>query len=409
MDWKKIGIIVLFVAAAGLFAFFLYWFFWRPIFAPRADKNANVNQPGQLPGAININGRIYTTNINGGLPPGVNLNNAAEVAEILTRPATQIVKAEVVTKDPAYFAAPTGVGEFVYYNPTDGKFYRVSANGAVSAFSDKIFKNVSNVTWSNSRDKAVLEYPDGAKIVYDFETKKQITLPKHWEEFSFSPNDSQIAFKSIALDPENRFLAVAKYDGTQSKTLEEIGGFEDQFQTEWSPNNQMVGTFTEGKDADRSNVYFIGQNNENFKLMLVEGRGFQSEWSPTGDKMVYSVYNSGNDFKPTLWVADTSPDRIGDNRHSLGLDTWADKCAFAGNNTVYCAVPTSLPYGAGVQPLVASTIADEIYEINLSTGMRRLVATPDGNHTISQIFVSDSSNEIFFQDMNNQRIYRIQP
>ena len=261
------------------------------------------------------------------------------------------------------------------------------------------------MTWANNRGQAVLEYPDGSNIVYDFNTNKQVTLPKHWQDFSFAPADNGIAFKSMALDVENRFLAIAGPDGSQSRILENIGEKEDQFQVNWSPNNQMIATFSKGKDLNRSEVYFVGLNNENFKYMLVEGRGFEGQWSPEGDRMVYSVYNSGNGYKPELWIADADPSNIGNNRHQLNLQTWSDKCSFTNSQKLFCAVPSNLPDGVSLDRSQASGYIDQIYEIDLSTGSKKLLAVPEGNHAIDRIMTS--GNQLFFHDQNTNRLYKI--
>ena len=209
------------------------------------------------------------------------------------------------------------------------------------------------------------------------------------------------------MDIENRFLAIANDDGSNIKTLEHIGGIENQVAVNWSPTNQMIATVTKGKDGDRSEVYFIGQNDENYKLMIVNGRDFRGLWSPTGNQMVYSVYNSQNDYKPQLWISDASPTTIGENRRSLNLETWADKCSFVSTNKIYCAVPTSLPYGAGLEPGIANTIPDQIYELDLTTGAKKLIAIPEGEHTISQIIFNDNYNYLLFTDANNNQVYKI--
>lgn len=411
LDWKKLGVMALFIGAVALFAFFIYYFFFKPLISPAPTTPTNTNQVnGQLPTTVNINGRIYTVDSTTGLPitngntNTTNLNSNNSPTGALAGGLTPITQ---LTNTPSLFSIADKNGQVIYYNSVDGKFYTLLADGTIKAFSDQTFHNVSQVTWSQNRDKAVLEYPDGSNIIYDFTTNKQTTLPKHWYNFTFSPTDQQIAFKSDALDPENRFLAVAGIDGSKPVILENLGDKSDSFNVNWSPNKQMVATFTQGKDLDRSEVYFVGLNNENFKYMLVEGRDFRGQWSPTGDKMVYSVYNSNSNFKPQLWISDASVASIGNNRRSLGLDTWADKCTFSSNSKMYCAVPVELPVGAGMNARVADDIPDQIYEINLDTGTKTLIASPDGNHTMANLIINESLNYIMFTDLNNNKIYKI--
>ena len=409
LDWKKIGLIILFIVAIIFFAFFLYYFFFRTIFTPaNLPINQNINQANLNGGLISAGNGNINRNIIGGLinqGNNTNSNNGQnQPAPIANGGVTQI---QPVVNQPVYFPTLDQNNNIIYYDKTDEKFYRTTLDGQKTAISDTVFHEVSNTVWSHSRDKAVLQYPDGSNIVYDFKNNKQITLPSHWTNFSFSTDDQQLAFKSYGLDTENRFLAVAKYDGTQAKILESIGGVEDQFQANWSPNNQMVATFKENKDLDRANIYFIGLNKENFKSMTVEGRDFQGVWSPQGNTMLYSVYSSDNDYKPQLWISEAYGDNIGNNRQKIELSTWADKCYFADNSNLYCAVPKELPYGAGIDRTIDKTVADNIYQINLDTGAKNILAIPEGDHSINSVMTSPDRSYLLFTDANTNKIYKI--
>ncbi len=175
----------------------------------------------------------------------------------------------------------------------------------------------------------------------------------------------------------------------------------------WSPNNQVVALYAEGLDYDRQTVYFLGLNGENFKSMVVPGRGFQYQWSPQGDKMLYSVYSSDNEMKPMLWITNASGNQIGENRQRLNLQTWAEKCTFASNEEIYCAVPTNLDYGAGLMPALANQTPDYIYKINTKTGSKQLVAIPDHNITVGSMMISPDGSKLFLTDKNTGVIRQI--
>jgi hypothetical protein len=399
IDWKKIALITGFIALILFLSLAIYFVFFRTLIAP--PEVITPTTPGTPTGTLPT-----TTGTRPALIDGSETGGGANNQNPTTGNAITPESVEAFIDEPAYFATPTTDGGIIYYSSDKDKFYQVSVSGTVTTYDNKAFYNVSNVNWSPDRNRAVLEYPDGSNIVYDFTTGKQITLPAHWQDFSFSPTNGQIAFKSIALDPNNRFLAVSNYDGTGSKTIDSLGTKGSQFEVNWSPNNQMVANFTEGKDGTRSEVFFIGLNNENFKAMTVEGYDFNSIWSPKGDKMVYSVYTPGNNYKPELWIADVSTNSIGDNRQRLNLETWGDKCVFADDTRLLCAVPTSLPFGAGLDRTSANNTSDSLYEINLATGARRTISTGDKNYTIDKIIATPNSDDIFFTDVNNQ-LYRI--
>jgi hypothetical protein len=104
---------------------------------------------------------------------------------------------------------------------------------------------------------------------------------------------------------------------------------------------------------------------------------------------------------------DANGDNIGRNRRTLNVDTWADKCTFSDSSTVYCAVPTELPRGAGLEPGVADEIPDNIYKIDLVTGLQTKVAEPEGQHTVGKLMLSPDGKSIFFTDKSSQILNEI--
>lgn len=186
-----------------------------------------------------------------------------------------------------------------------------------------------------------------------------------------------------------------------------MGENADSVYSAWSPNNQIVAMYTEGKDYDRQEVYFVGLNGENFKSTIIEGRGFDPKWSDDGSKLLYSVYSSANDMKPNLWIVDAEGDQIGSERKNLNVETWAEKCTYANTVDLYCAVPENLPEGAGVFKQLAKTTKDNLYKINTLTGQKSLVAVPDGSYNMSNLIVSENGYNLYFTDETTSNLYKI--
>jgi len=212
----------------------------------------------------------------------------------------------------------------------------------------------------------------------------------------------------MGVDPDNRWLIVANADGSKAKAIENIGTKDSTVYSSWSPNNQIIAMYTEGIDFNSQNVYFVGLNGENFKSTVVEGRGFDPVWSTTGDRLLYSVYNTSDNLKPRLWIVDASGNNISNNRKSLDISTWASKCTFASNTEVYCAVPDNMPDNAGLFPELADKTQDSLYKIDLTTGEQKLIAVPDGSYNISQIVVPKDQNYLYFTDKLSGSIYKVQ-
>ncbi|MBN2854560.1 hypothetical protein JXK06_03470, partial [Patescibacteria group bacterium] len=252
-----------------------------------------------------------------------------------------------------------------------------------------------------------LEYPDGRKILYNFETEKQASLPSHWQDFSFSPDSGQLVSKSIGLDPDNSWLVISNDDGSKAEAIEKIGTNANIVYPAWSPAQQIVGLYTGGVDFNRQEIFFIGQNDENFKSTIIEGRGLEFQWSSDGDRLLYSVWNTEDNLNPRLWLVSASVDSIGQARKSLDLMTWSHKCTFATNSEVYCAVPESLPEGAGLFPELADQTKDILYKIDLNTGAKKLLAIPDGAYNVSEIMVPENQDVLYFTDKKTNELYKV--
>lgn len=405
--YKKIFLIIGFL----ILVVFLGWLIWQTFFhsttvEPTPGGTASTSSTGlptagpggETSGEITGPTTLPSGQTSGGAPDS---NKPSEIA------LGGLTKTQIMTDSPTLDPTLSKNGGVQYYNKDDGHFYTLDKNGKATLLSDKVFYDVENVVWSPSKDKAVIEYPDGSKILYNFSDKSQVTLPSHWEDFSFSPSSGQLISKSLGLDAENRWLTVSSDDGSKAINIENIGTNDKTVYPSWSPNNQIVAMYTKGVDFNRQEVYFVGLNDENFKSTVIEGRGFESQWSTTGDKLLYSVYNTDTNLNPKLWIVDATPDTISQDRKSIDLNTWASKCTFASNTEVYCAVPNSLEKGSGLFPELADKTQDSLYKIDLKTGTKELIAVPDGAYNISQIVVPSDEKNLYFTDKKTNQIYKI--
>jgi hypothetical protein len=403
--YKKLIFLAVFLLLTILIGYFIFAIFFKPSFAPETGQPTATTTGSGLPSANQGKGQIVENTPPESLPAeqrpdtGIKANETAQGG---------LTETEELTGLPAIAATVGANGKDVqYYNNTDGKFYRLDENGDAVPLTDKIFHQVSSVVWAPNKTEAILEYPDGANIIYNFSTNKQISLPAHWKDFSYAPDGKQIVMKSMGSDPDNRWLAVVTSDGTQVRSVENLGDKDDTVYPDWSPNNQMVAMFTEGIDFDRQNVYFVGLNGENFKSTIIDGRGFQPKWQPEGKQLLYSVYSTQSDLKPELWLVDAEGDQIGNNRKRLNLQTWAEKCSFASATDLYCAVPNSLEDNSGLFPELAKTTIDRLYRIDLATGAKKMIAIPDGNYTIENISLTTDQKNLYFTDKNTGKLYKV--
>jgi len=396
---KKIALILLFIGVTIGMAFLLYRFFFAgPPSAPPVTEppvttpgggglpTAGEGQPGGEvilgPDGLPISPGTGTPTEPGGGAPGGAPESLAGAGTV------------------AVAASPTNAG-LNYFNQSDGRFYRIDGDGNAIRLSDKTFLEASGVTWAKTGGKAVIEFPDQSKIVYDFDQETQVTLPKHWEDFAFTDDGSTIVAKSIGLDPDNRWLVAAASDGSSAKLIEPLGDNADKVTVSVSPDASILAfsATAEPVGFDTRDILPIGPNGENLKAMRVEGFDFIPEWAPDGKRLVYSAAASIDDFLPALWVVRADGNSVGGGRIKLNVRTWADKCTFADADTMYCAEPTSLPSGAGLQRNIADSTPDRLLKIDLNTGVARDINPASGfSQTVTTMSVSDDGSALFVAD-----------
>lgn len=413
INFKKTLILIGFLLIVILVGYLLFKLFISPTgqinLIPNQDPEQTGQTSGGLPNAGEGSGQIIDDLEPGRLVPDDSTNiDGQNIDQLLQETASRDNKITNITThstlDPTLAVNGAGVN---YYNKEDNKFYQLNSDGEVVALSDEQFYQVQDVNWSPKQDKAVMTFPDDSKIIYDFNTEQQVSLPSHWQEFDWSPSGEQLAFKSIGYSTDNRYMAIVNSDGSGSQVIEKIGNNADKIITSWSPNNQIIALMTEGTSFDSKTVYFMGLNGENFRSMEIAGRGFNHIWSPQGDKLIYSVYSSATDYKPMLWIADAQGDDIGANQVPLGLETWGDKCIFANNNELYCAVPRALDQGAGMLPNIANNSSDDLYYINLQTNTKTIISE-EGYYNMINLIITENQNSLYFTDKLSGRLHKIE-
>ncbi|MFH0804778.1 MAG: hypothetical protein V1916_01120 [Patescibacteria group bacterium] len=421
MENKRILYIVAFIVLVIAFGAMIYFVFLRDLVSPANTNNATIPANGNANATLpNINGaaNVNRINVNGGVNVNVaNVNVPVSNVNVAPTPVAQggvtIAKTVVDSQVDAAQRA-IGVDGIRYYDRTQGKFFRLGKDGKAQPMTDQLFPNASRIAWSPTGNKAAISFPDQSKIIYDFDSREQVTLPKQWDDIEFSPSGEQIAFKNMAADENSRWLAVAKTNGAEVELIEPIGDKAGDVAVSWSPSGQVVASFREGYSGTQQEVFLLGLHGENFKSFLTDGRGFQGVWSPTGTQLLYSVYSAASQYNPSLFLVDADGDQIGANEITLGLQTWPTRCAFTSTATaLYCAVPTNLPTGSGLSPSIATATKDAIYRIDANTGSRNLVALPSlptagTDYSITAMFLSADAKTLYFNDGNSGKLFSVQ-
>lgn len=403
MNIKKILVSIgflLFVVAIG---FALYFVFFKP--SPIGDTTGGEDfQPGVIPGIGDGDPTIVDPGTGDDLPWQNYLDQG--VSEFANGGYTEV---NSISEGPVK-GITSGSQGTQYYDEEEQKFFRLDEDGVPVALSDEKFFGIEEITWEENGEKAIIEYPDGRNILYNFATGKQVTLPAELQDFSFNKNANQIAAEWIGDREDNNWLVTANDDGSGLRLVEAIGDQAHNVQVGVSPDNQVAALFREYVDAQRQEVYPIGFNQENLKSFVVDGAGFTSKWSENGDTLLYSVYNQDSNYNPTLWATPGNTSDLGSVRISLNLQTWPEKCTFASGSDLICAVPQGLLRGTGMAPELSRDYRDNFYSINLNTGARVLLASPvgeEGKYSAESLSISSDGSTLYFIDANTGKLQEI--
>jgi hypothetical protein len=386
--------IIAFIAAVLLIALAIYMTFFKSTVETVLNTPSTPTSTGSLPSANTgtpgkSSGTTATTTTGSTtLTPSRVANGGATFTTLLTN--TEV-----------YSPTVTASGTVAYYDPADGKFYTIDANGNVVALSQQTFPKADAITFSSGATTAVIEYPDGSNVVYDFESAKQVTLPTHWEDFSFSETGDDIVAKSIGVDESNRALVITSADGSSTRVIAALGANDDRVTANWSPDNAVIafsetGGVTNGSFG-RQQIYLVGQDGSATGILFVDGTSFKAIWATDGKHLLYSVADPGDGYKAALWYADSNGDRNGDGRRKMGIQTTVDKCTFASATIAYCAVPREMPPGGGSSASLI-TAYDDVYRLDVSTGNARLVAIPAADTRMFSLSVSDDGSFLYYAD-----------
>lgn len=413
LTYKRVGLLFLFVAVTIGLGYALWYFFFRsptteiaapsstlPINGlPRAGGATTTGFAPVPPGALPLAGGVGV----GTVPVG---ETGLGVAQPVTTFQSTLV-ATNITQPVSFAPGNPGVGR--YYNPLDGKFYYALPDGGKAPLSSKAFFGVSDITWGKKTDKAIMMFPDGSKVFYDFNTDTQAILPSYWENIDFSPQDDQIIAKSLGKSRSNRFLVVASPDGTNAKAIEDLGDNQSKVQISWSPNNQVVAFSHTGAPLgqDREAVLLIGKEHENFPSLITDGRGFIPSWSPSGNIVAYSVYKSTTGYRPTLWVSGASGANVNAGRRNFEIATWADKCAWQSETILICGVPLDTPEGSALQRELFDTGPDQLYRIDVTTGKTTILGPIEGNGAVKDISIAPGDSTAFVTEKRTGKLFRI--
>lgn len=395
---KKILQIIAFLSATALFSYGLYIIVFGPPTRPDIDPD-EVTEDISEDFPISDDFADDRIPIPGEVPAPVSpqFPDASPIADGGETLITQLTSSRVLGP------TATSGNQVRFYDPGDGRFYQSDTEGRLTQIADGVFPGADQVIFSPNSNKAILEFPDGSNLLYDLNQNRQITIPRHWQDFAFTSDSNQIAAKAI-FDNNNSQLVAMDTDGTRARVIANMGSNADKVSVAWNANSQFVALSRTGPaqaGLGRNAFLLINDQGEAPGSIIVDGTNFSHKWTPAGTHIVYSTSDPANRDRPSLWYVKASGQEIGNERRNLGVATWIEKCTFEDDTFLLCAVPREIPDFEGFHPSFNRSI-DDLYRINVTTGRRTLLANPVTNVRMNSLSVSPDRSELFFTDQTGR-------
>ncbi len=379
MPWKRIALLLVLIAfVAGSL-----WFIFR--------RSRSVAPP-TAPALIQAGGTLPTAPSGGpgvSTPPGIIIPAAPSTT---TPPAGETI----LFSDYLLYTPGQKGSTLLAFDKSQGAFVNIDNQGNVNPLDAFRFSDVRNVAWSPDRSSAILRQSDGTKTVYNFQTKQRLTLPSSWTEVKFTADNQTVVFKNSSTVNDGRWLATGNLNNGGITLLRPLGDNSNSVIVSPSPDGTVAGLATIPIDGNSQNLYFIDSQGGISTPVQIQGGFVQTQWSADGRWLLFSTADTGNQFKPLLWLgAGEGPNR--GNHTQLPLATTASQCAFAKNSTLLvCSVPSGPPQpGYGLSEGAIPNIPHAVMAIDLNSGKLQTIYTPPSPATLTTPVVTADGKTLY--------------
>jgi hypothetical protein len=299
-------------------------------------------------------------------------------------------------------------------NKKDDKIFFYKKDGGdlfSSDFDGKSQEKLSNITilgmtealWSPERDRAAIFYLDEETIkgFLLIGTSSVAVLPTNIKSFSWSPRGSLLAY----LTEKNEELALTTTDlsGKNARTIFSTPILDAHIA--WA-DADTIAFQTAPSGLAEGFLFGYSRSSGNFSKILGPRIGLISLFSPDGKRILISTSSNGGK-QVALTIHNTS----GTELFKTGLATIPQKCAWAGDERLYCAVPRGLErsvlwpddYLRG-----ELNTDDRIVLIDLKNKETRTVFSDDAyGFDMSNLVVTEDETHLFFVNRWDGTLWRL--
>ena len=372
-------------------------------FIPQSSRNLRLLQIGTL---IAVVGSVVMTSSllfggDGGTASISDTLNGASFSPVPT--PTSISKPKAMSEN-AVLAAGVAQGSDViaYMEQGSGKLFSVAlVTQRVSALSSTPISDVLSVNFFPRSQQVITatQKPTGVLYSYaDYATGRTASLGFNVKSIAVTPDGGSIAFLKKNTD-DATVIVTASPDGTGQ--IPQLTTRAEEITLFWRTTRDLAMT---SRRSDRPGYDLaLIESNGSLKTILSNKENLEVSWSPDGNYLLYSYFDSTNGVTLHLYslASDTQVD--------LGVYTSAQKCAWAPFGlAVTCGIPSKKSLSRDISSSQTATI-DDIYTYDFDNNTLRLIYGGSSSALIgvTRPLISSSGKYFVFINMFDSRLYSL--
>lgn len=374
----SLGIIIL-----GVIAYLLYRYLQT---APAEPKPAEVKTTGKVQGqTFGEGGKKYPSDLKQG--ESLDITNRQKLFRLTDFPV--IAPSLNREENKVLFYKKDG-GNLLYSDfqgKSQGKISNITIIGVIDA------------VWSPARDRSAVFYLDQENVkgfIQASSTGVSI-LPQNIKSFSWSPDGKSAAY---FLQKDKKLeLMTADSAGKNARVVFSTPILDARLA--WV-SAEKIEIKTAPSGLSDGFDFILSAKTGLLTRIFGPLSGLTTNWSQDGSKVLTSVSGLGGKE-----ITSTVFNSLGREPEKLKIKTIAEKCAWASNKEIYCAVPKFLPQGAVLPDDYLTgevNTSDMILKINLEKNDTSFVFA-EGDFDVSDLIVTKAQDFLFFADRNDGNLW----
>ncbi len=286
----------------------------------------------------------------------------------------------------------------LFVEKSSGNIYEITSQNDLSRLTGETLTNIQEVLWG--KDKT------GERLITRFyQFDQTITLvglikePVGTELGSLKNQALGTNISAIAVSPDRSKFFTLETSGSgvigyvndwAGKNKKKVWSFPyGDWQASW-PKSDIISLTTTPSARSSGHLYFLNPNTGSFIKILSGINGLTTSVSPDGNKIIFSRNNLG---LLDLYLHDVKTEKA----LPVGVKTLPEKCLWQDSDTLYCAVPKTIPTGSYPDNWYQGkiTFSDDIWKVNLKQKTVTLIAPIKGSLDLVNLIVAPERGWIY--------------